>query len=260
MPCFYCGTRLKKSGPAMKTRDHVVPKSQGGRWTVDACLRCNAAKKDMSLEEFRQLRGGIEFFGEMRERLVNEATSWIVEGPQDVNVVHYQRLESAPIYYPPTEKRFLQPIPTTRPVYTATFDISKITSVSRTLKTSKERKAHKVHVGQENNHSNSHIPVDLVGVKFGAFTVARRLTGKWEVECICGAIDHRQTKAILNPKNTFDACEDCRRPVGKLRSDIFRETGVEVTWEDCFAHIYGSMFTNGLPQDASNAIVEGENS
>lgn len=53
--CWYCGDELQ-SGTA--TVDHVIPKSRGGcglqHNTVYACRRCNAAKDDMMLEEFRE--------------------------------------------------------------------------------------------------------------------------------------------------------------------------------------------------------------
>lgn len=211
---FYCGIRLKKSGPAMKTRDHVVPKSQGGIWTVDACLRCNAEKKDMSLDAFRRLRGGIEFFGEMRERLVNEATSWIVEGPEDENVVHRQMHRVVP--------QIVQ-----RPVYESTVDLSKITQYTRAAET-------------KQGTAKSPLRSDLLGIKFGALLVVERIAGKWVVECICGAIEHRSTKAVLNPANKSDSCEDCRRPVGRLRTDIWHEFGVELAYEDVFQHVYGA--------------------
>lgn len=199
----------------MKTRDHVVPKSQGGVWTVDACLRCNAAKKDMSLDAFRRLRGGIEFFGEMRERLVNEATSWIVEGPEDENVVHRQMHRVVP-----------QDI--SRPFYEATVDLSKITQHTRGAKT-------------KQGTAKSPLRSDLLGVKFGVLTVVGRIAGKWVVECMCCAIEHRSTKAVLNPANKSDSCEDCRRPVTKLRSDIWHEFGVEFEYDDVFQHIYGDF-------------------
>lgn len=213
----------------MRTKDHVVPKSKGGVWTVDACLRCNQRKKDMSLEEFRTLCGGIEFFGEMRERLVNESTSWIVEAPDNLNVVHYQRQYIVP-----------QPIP--RPYYEAVIDLSKIKTYTRGAKTKQERKL---------KPSTPCPPPDLLGVRFGAFTVVNRIVGKWVVQCICGAIDHRTSKAVLNPANSFDACEDCRKPVGKLRSDILKETGVEVTWDDCFQHVYGDFLSKSNEGDIS---------
>lgn len=181
----------------MKTRDHVVPKSQGGVWTVDACLRCNAAKKDMSLDSFRRLRRGIEFFGEMRERLVNEATSWIVEGPEDENVVHRQMHRIVP--------QIVQ-----RPVYEATVDLSKIKQYTRGAKIKKERKEDKTVPGI------SPLRSDLLGTKFGALTILGRVTGKWVVECMCGAIEHRSTKAVLNPNNKSDSCAACRRPVGNF--------------------------------------------
>lgn len=48
-----------------KTKDHVVPKSQGGTRTVEACNLCNRLKRDMSLDEFRakQVEGAL-FYGE----------------------------------------------------------------------------------------------------------------------------------------------------------------------------------------------------
>jgi hypothetical protein len=123
-----------------------------------------------------------------------------------------------------------------RPVYEPSVDLSEIKQYTRGAITKQEKKAKSE---QENNLSTSHIPPDLVGVKFGRFTVLRRIKGKWEVECECGAIDHRSSKAVLNPSNTFDCCEECRKPLGELRSKIHRETGVDVLWEDCFQQIYG---------------------
>ncbi len=50
--CMYCG---KPFAEAQLTRDHIVPKSRGGRdrWTnvVAACRRCNQFKGHRSLEE-----------------------------------------------------------------------------------------------------------------------------------------------------------------------------------------------------------------
>lgn len=44
------------------TLDHIVPRSQGGADEeanfVGACRICNAAKADMSAEDFRRARGG----------------------------------------------------------------------------------------------------------------------------------------------------------------------------------------------------------
>jgi 5-methylcytosine-specific restriction endonuclease McrA len=43
--CVYCG------GDA-DTKDHVLPKSRGGKETLPACLRCNSAKGNMYLADF----------------------------------------------------------------------------------------------------------------------------------------------------------------------------------------------------------------
>lgn len=49
--CVYCGRRAD-------TRDHVVPRSRGGANTADnlvaACKRCNNAKGDKLLQEWRR--------------------------------------------------------------------------------------------------------------------------------------------------------------------------------------------------------------
>jgi hypothetical protein len=201
----------------MRTRDHVVPKSKGGTKTVWACLKCNALKADLSLEEFRQLRGGIEFWGEMRKRLADQETAWILSDPAG--------------HGSPEKKKVVAQV-NERPSYEPTVDLSKIKryTIGPKIKRGKEESTRGIAVPCA--------PPDLLGVKFGRFTVERRLTGKWEVRCACGAMEVRKSKAIRNPANTFDACVECRRPVRKLHTDIFKETGVEVSWEDCFWYIY----------------------
>jgi len=151
----------------------------------------------------------VEFWAEMHMRLANTETAWIVVDP------------------PIVEKKKVMAQNYERPVYKPTIDLSQISKKER-----KERREWTAGV------CIPCPPPDLLGVKFGAFTVVNRITGKWVVECICGAIEYRSSKAVLNPANTFDACVECRRPVGKLRSDIFKETGVQVSWEDCFKYIY----------------------
>ena len=52
-PCCYCARAMTIEVPALyPTRDHVEPKSRGGRITVWACLTCNAVKRDMSEEQW----------------------------------------------------------------------------------------------------------------------------------------------------------------------------------------------------------------
>lgn len=70
--CFYCGK-------VANTKDHVVPKSRGGRYKVHACLKCNQEKADMTLPEYRVFLakkrgvsvGAIVFHGDRRRRLAN---------------------------------------------------------------------------------------------------------------------------------------------------------------------------------------------
>jgi hypothetical protein len=42
--------------PDIKTKDHIVPQSQGGTKIVTSCLGCNRDKKDLSLDEYRLIR------------------------------------------------------------------------------------------------------------------------------------------------------------------------------------------------------------
>jgi len=51
----------RRSGRGLKdehTKDHVIPKSIGGRNTVDCCQGCNSAKRDMSKEDFISYKYG----------------------------------------------------------------------------------------------------------------------------------------------------------------------------------------------------------
>lgn len=56
MTCAYCGRVFPRD---QLTRDHIVPRSRGGRdtWTncVTACLDCNQAKGSRPVENFRPL-------------------------------------------------------------------------------------------------------------------------------------------------------------------------------------------------------------
>lgn len=52
--CFYCGADAEAF-------DHIYPISQGGRNTAEnllpSCHRCNSAKKDRHIDDFRRARG-----------------------------------------------------------------------------------------------------------------------------------------------------------------------------------------------------------
>lgn len=72
--CFYCGEHLHSGN---RTKDHVVPKSKGGRKIVACCQRCNHLKSHMSVEEFRLKlygRSTVEFYAEQRYRIERKAT------------------------------------------------------------------------------------------------------------------------------------------------------------------------------------------
>ena len=49
--CFYCGKR------ASMNKDHVIPKSKGGRFIVKTCFECNNLKSNYSLFEFYMIDG-----------------------------------------------------------------------------------------------------------------------------------------------------------------------------------------------------------
>jgi hypothetical protein len=58
--CFYCGravwkTRGNPNMPDCLTKDHVIPRSKGGRKgpTVPACHCCNRDKSALSFDEYR---------------------------------------------------------------------------------------------------------------------------------------------------------------------------------------------------------------
>lgn len=54
--CAYCGVKLdwEKNGDGKQraSRDHVIPKSNGGRVTIPSCVSCNKAKANRSAAEF----------------------------------------------------------------------------------------------------------------------------------------------------------------------------------------------------------------
>lgn len=64
--CAYCGHPMRRRGvgETSATKDHIVPKSHGGRFVkIPACRKCNQAKADMSLHAF--LESG--YFAEIRK-------------------------------------------------------------------------------------------------------------------------------------------------------------------------------------------------
>lgn len=66
--CFYCGHVLTDRGRYQRTRDHVTPKSKGGRCAgsniVAACRGCNNEKGSLSIDEYRTRKMVVTFPGE----------------------------------------------------------------------------------------------------------------------------------------------------------------------------------------------------
>jgi hypothetical protein len=68
---------------------------------------------------------------------------------------------------------------------------------------------------------------DLRGVNFGRMTVigvAADAKGRWVVKCSCGVYTLRSTKAVKNPANEIDCCEQCRHLRHLKEKDKFLRT------------------------------------
>lgn len=65
--CWYCGEAVSVTAFVL---DHLAPFCRGGsngqHNLVVACSQCDYDKRSMTLDEFREARGGIEFDGEKR--------------------------------------------------------------------------------------------------------------------------------------------------------------------------------------------------
>ena len=71
---------------------------------------------------------------------------------------------------------------------------------------------------------------DLTGVKRGRLTVAGLLKGsfkRWVCRCDCGMYTVRRAKALKNPSNTQDRCDECRHLAFLKREEVWRRTGVD---------------------------------
>lgn len=62
---YYCESPLNKQ---TATYDHVLPRALGGKTTVEnlvlACQPCNQEKSAMTIDQYRELKGGRPFYGE----------------------------------------------------------------------------------------------------------------------------------------------------------------------------------------------------
>lgn len=68
--CWYCGCALNGAGQLSNHIDHVLPVSKGGGNDPDnlvaSCRNCNTEKGDMTLKEFRVIRGNDLFWFERK--------------------------------------------------------------------------------------------------------------------------------------------------------------------------------------------------
>lgn len=75
----------------------------------------------------------------------------------------------------------------------------------------------------------------VIGRRCGRLTVlglSADRKGRWVVRCQCGTYTLRTYKAITNPANTVDCCEQCRHLLYLKRAEIHRRTGKDVEWSD----------------------------
>src|SRR6185312_7240222 len=85
--CWFCGIELlewsetgyDKRHYGMLTREHLVPKSRGGRGgqnLVDACLSCNLSKGTKTVEEYRQKLFDLTPPGKSRNSALQMLDTW----------------------------------------------------------------------------------------------------------------------------------------------------------------------------------------
>lgn len=73
---------------------------------------------------------------------------------------------------------------------------------------------------------------NLSGTKFGRMTVigmAKDMKkGRWVVRCDCGIYAIRNAKAIENPRNNLDRCEECSEQLYIKRKYHYDKTGKDL--------------------------------
>jgi hypothetical protein len=72
----------------------------------------------------------------------------------------------------------------------------------------------------------------LIGLRFGRMTVVglSYRPNRWAVRCDCGTYTLRTARAIRNPNNDFDCCEECRHLLFLKRRDVWKRTGRDFDW------------------------------
>lgn len=255
MPCYYCGSRLRKQAA---TRDHVVPKSRGGRYTVPCCFSCNNLKADMDVEQFRlKLLGGGGCSGSG-----NEAAG-TAQAP-DVPAPLFWAEKIAKQHEVPT---FVEVAASRARAWTWNRTLADAQAGPEVIDVPVECLPRvEVKASQPSQPSKAIKPVkppnpaltaetvattSLVGLKQGWLVVTSSLpTGIWLTVCRCGRYEQRRRKALLNPENREDCCVDCRRRLYRM-CEIYHEiTGEWKNARDFFWVVEG-LSPLGEPEQAS---------
>lgn len=97
-PCPYCRRTMIVPGygvivdetSSFPTRDHVIPKSKGGRAVIVVCSKCNGDKGDMDPDQYvetligcHRTRARLAMIGALRAALADEGTRAAVEEAKD---------------------------------------------------------------------------------------------------------------------------------------------------------------------------------
>lgn len=73
---------------------------------------------------------------------------------------------------------------------------------------------------------------DLTGIKIGRLTVIglndTGVKGRWVVRCTCGLYGLRKARAIKNPHNFGDRCDQCRKVAQMRRHSYWKETNTDL--------------------------------
>jgi len=85
--CEYCGTPFAPTGPFLRTKEHLMPKSMGGTLTIPVCYRCNQERKSsMTYPRFLRFVHSHEkqWNDAVRDTTVSKFKRYIGEHPDDL--------------------------------------------------------------------------------------------------------------------------------------------------------------------------------
>lgn len=114
LPCCYCARPMNLHDARMRpTRDHLLPRSQGGREIVVACITCNAIKADMLPDQWAAFMATHPKWWLMTaaERRLSRRTALIVTPGMKLRKAYRQGSPPAPPVIVPPELIFRPPGP-----------------------------------------------------------------------------------------------------------------------------------------------------